>query len=64
EYSLLKLIGTDFDIEEWTPEDSLTWAKMMAWSMSSNFSIERLAVELLRTSGLAGVEDYFAPYRE
>jgi len=64
EYSLLKLTGTDFEIEEWTPEDSLTWAKMMAWSMSSNFSLERLAVELLRTAGLAGVEDYFAPYRE
>ena len=64
EYSLLKLTGTDFQVEEWKPEHSLTWAKMMSWTLSANMSIERLLLELLRTAGLKNLPGFFAPYRE
>lgn len=64
EYSLLKLTGTDFQVEEWKPEHSLTWAKMMSWTLSANMDIERLLLELMRTAGVKGVPGFFAPYRE
>jgi penicillin G amidase len=64
EYSLLKLIGTDFEVEEWKPEHSLTWAKMMSQTLSANMDVERLIFELLRTAGLSGTTGFFAPYRE
>jgi penicillin amidase len=64
EYSMLKLIGTEFEVEPWTPIHSMTWAKMMAYNMSSNMDIERKLLELLRTAGVSGAQDLFAPYRE
>ena len=63
EYSLLKLSGADFEVEEWTAENSLTWAKMMAWDLGGNMSVERLLLDLLRTAGVPGVAELFAPYR-
>jgi penicillin amidase len=64
EYSLLKLTGTDFQVEEWKPEHSLTWAKMMSWTLSANLDLERLLLELVRTAGLDATAGFFAPYRE
>ena len=64
EYSLLKLTGTKFEVEEWTAVHSITWAKMMAYDLSANMDVEQELLELLRTAGLGGVTDLFAPYRE
>ncbi len=64
EYSLLKLTGADFRVEEWKPEHSLTWAKLMSWTLSANMDLERLMLELTRTAGLKGLPGFFAPYRE
>lgn len=64
EYSLLKLTGTDFTVEEWTARDTLTWAKMMSWSLASNLETERFLLSLLRTAGVPGAEYYYMPYRE
>ncbi len=64
EFSLLGLQGTDFEIEEWKPADSLTWVKLMAQDLSRNLKLESLAFELIRTAGLGGFSDFFAPYRE
>ncbi len=64
EYSLLKLTGTDFTVEEWKPEHSLSWAKMMSWTLSSDMDIERLLLELLRTAGFTRLTELFAPYRK
>ncbi len=63
EYALLKLRGTDFQVEEWKPTDSLTWAKMMAWDLDQNLDMERLLLEVVRTAGLEGARRFFAPYR-
>ncbi|MBN1836621.1 MAG: penicillin acylase family protein [Spirochaetales bacterium] len=64
EYSLLKLTGTEFEIEPWTAAHSITWAKMMSYDLSANMDLERELFELLRTAGVPGAEDMFAPYRE
>lgn len=40
EYTLLALTGLDYEIEEWTPVDGLTWLKAMAWDLKGNYSAE------------------------
>ena len=63
EYALLKLVGTDFKVEEWKPIHTLTWGKLLSWSMSSNLTTEKFLLELLRTVGVPGAEYYYPPYR-
>ena len=64
EYSLLKLTGTELEVEPWTPIHSLTWAKMMSYDLSADMDVERELLEILRTAGLDGLLDLLAPYRE
>ncbi|MGC9311698.1 MAG: penicillin acylase family protein [Sediminispirochaetaceae bacterium] len=64
EYALLNLSGTEFEVEEWEPVHSLTWGKILSWSMSSNLETERFLLDLLRTAGLGGTEYYYPPYRD
>ena len=40
EYSILDLTLPVPEIEEWTPLDSLTWLKAMAWDLKGNYSDE------------------------
>lgn len=43
EYNVLGLTGVDFEIEPWTPLDTVVWTKAMAWDLSgSNRSNELL----------------------
>lgn len=39
--------------EPWTPADSLSWAKMMAWSLSANWETELLRAALIERLGPA-----------
>ncbi len=64
EFALLKLQGVDFEIEPWKPVDSVSWGKMMAYDLGSNYSLERLNLEILRTVGLARWADFFTEYRK
>lgn len=49
EYNVLGLTGVNFDVEPWTPLDTVVWTKAMAWDLSgSNRSNE------LVYSGIAG----------
>lgn len=49
EYNVLGLTGVNFDVEPWTPLDTVVWTKAMAWDLSgSNRSNE------LTYSGIAG----------
>jgi len=36
EFFILGLIGADYDPEPWTPLNTLTWAKVMAWDLGGN----------------------------
>jgi penicillin amidase len=40
EYSVLKLTGLDYRPEKWTPADSVSWLKAMAWDLRGNMTNE------------------------
>ena len=40
EYAVLGLQNADYEIEPWTPEDSVAWLKAMAWDLRSNIGDE------------------------
>ena len=64
EFFLLKLQKVDFQIEPWTPADTVSWGKMMSFDLGSNYSRERLNLDVLRVVGLNKWFDFFAPYRQ
>ncbi|GAA1998236.1 penicillin acylase family protein [Microbacterium ulmi] len=40
EYAVLGLQNSDYEIEKWTPADSVAWLKAMAWDLRSNVESE------------------------
>jgi len=40
EYAVLGLQNADYEIEPWTPADSVAWLKAMAWDLRSNIEAE------------------------
>ncbi len=40
DYAVLGLQNPDYEIEPWTPADSVAWLKAMAWDLRSNIEIE------------------------
>ncbi|MBW9092547.1 penicillin acylase family protein [Microbacterium jejuense] len=40
EYAVLGLQNPDYEIEPWTPADSVAWLKAMAWDLRSNIETE------------------------
>jgi penicillin amidase len=40
EYAVLGLQNPDYEIEPWTPEDSVAWLKAMAWDLRTNIGDE------------------------
>ncbi|BDV29399.1 penicillin acylase family protein [Microbacterium terricola] len=40
EYAVLGLQNADYEIEPWTPADSVAWLKAMAWDLRSNVETE------------------------
>lgn len=49
EYAVLGLLSPDYVIEEWTPVNSLTWGKAMAWDLRGNLGEEIERAVLLKT---------------
>lgn len=64
EFALLEAQGVDVEIEPWTPANSLTWAKMMAYDLGGNMSTELQRLELLRTAGIDRTADLIPLFRE
>jgi penicillin amidase len=52
EYGILKLLTPEYSPEPWTPVNSLTWAKAMAWDLRGNMDeeIERAVLGKLLTA--------------
>jgi penicillin amidase len=48
--------------ETWTPVDSVTWLKMMAWDLGGNWRNELLRMRLSRTLPLARIHEFLPPY--
>jgi penicillin amidase len=51
EYTVLGLKNSDYKLEDWTPADSVTWLKAMAWDLRGNMQdeIERGLMSASRT---------------
>jgi penicillin amidase len=62
EYAVLGLLSPDYKIEPWTPVNSLTWGKAMAWDLRGNMDEEVERAVLLKTFSPAQVDALFPPY--
>ncbi len=48
--------------EPWTPADSVSWVKMMAWDLGHNWRDELLRMRLSKTLPLARIHEFLPPY--
>ncbi|MBA7626786.1 Acyl-homoserine lactone acylase QuiP [subsurface metagenome] len=64
EFTFLKLQGVEFEIEPWTPINTLTWLKIMAEDLGANMQKELYSIDLIRAVGVELIADYFPSYRE
>ncbi len=62
EYTLLGLSGVDHRIEPWTPVDSLSWLKAMAWDLRGNMQEEIERVSMSTRLDPKQIEDLFPEY--
>jgi len=61
EYSVLGLTGIDIQIEPWTPVDSLTFAKIMAFELGFGGSTEELRSTLYELLGQEMTDQWLTP---
>ena len=61
---MLGLTGTRFDIEPWTPLNSVTWGKVMACDLSGNRGAELLRAPIADRLGTGAVDDLVPPYSD
>ena len=64
EYAILGLLSPDYKLEPWTPVNSLTWGKAMAWDLRGNMDEEITRAILLKTLTPEQVEQLYPPYPE
>lgn len=48
--------------EPWTPADSVSWVKMMAWDLGGNWRNEALRMRLAKNLPLARIHQFLPPY--
>ncbi|HEM61117.1 MAG TPA: penicillin acylase family protein [Chloroflexi bacterium] len=51
-----------FEPEPWTPADSISWAKVMAWDLGGNWEAELLRAQLIDTVGEEKAAQLAPPY--
>ena len=64
EFALLKLMHVEFEIEPWTPVNTLTWIKVMAHDLGDNMEDELTNIDRIRTVGISLASDFDIPYRD
>lgn len=62
EYGILKLLNPGYQPAPWTPLNSLTWAKAMAWDLGGNMDDEIERSILLKTLTPEQVAQLYPPY--
>ncbi len=62
EYTVLGQKVSDYKIEPWTPVDSLSWLKAMAWDLKENYSDEAARAELAGTIPEQRIDDLYPLY--
>ncbi len=64
EYTVLKLLSPEYTVEAWTPVNSLTWGKAMAWDLRGNMGEEIERAVLLKTLTSQQLSELFPAYPE
>ena len=64
EYAILGLLSPDYRIGKWTPLNSLTWGKAMAWDLRANMGEEIERAVLLKTLTPEQVAELYPLYPE
>ena len=62
EYGILKILTPAYKPEPWTPVNTLTWAKAMAWDLGGNMDSEVERAILLKTLTPEQVAELFPAY--
>ncbi|OGN72995.1 MAG: peptidase S45 [Chloroflexi bacterium GWB2_49_20] len=62
EYGILKLLNPSYRPEPWTPVNTLTWAKSMAWDLGGNMKEEINRAILLKTLSADYVNELYPLY--
>jgi penicillin amidase len=62
EYTFLPLLNRGYQPDPWTPLNSLTWAKAMAWDLRGNLSAEIDRALLLKSMDMDKVDALYPPY--
>ncbi len=62
EYNVLGLTGVKFNVEPWTPVDTLVWTKVMSWDLGGNMSQERQISKLMETMDEDMFKDFAPDY--
>jgi penicillin amidase len=62
EYAVLGLLSPDYKIAPWTPINSLTWGKAMAWDLRGNMDEEIQRAVLLKTLTPEQVAELYPAY--
>ena len=58
EFTVLALNGVRYEPDPWTPVDTLTWAKVMAWDLGGNMDSELRRARLVSLLGVDKAADY------
>ncbi|MDA1329906.1 MAG: penicillin acylase family protein [Chloroflexi bacterium] len=64
EYLFLNLLNRGYEPEAWTPLNTLTWAKAMAWDLKDNMETEIERAILLREFSPEQINDLYPSYPE
>jgi len=62
EYVVLGTRVSDYQIEKWTPADSIAWLKAMAWDLRGDYSNELARARLSTRVTGAQIAELFPPY--
>ena len=62
EFVVLGLTGVNFEPDPWTPVDTLSWAKVMAWDLRGNMDDELLRAHLAAALGANAVRVFYPDY--
>jgi penicillin amidase len=62
EFTMLGLTGVKFEPEPWTPLNTLTWAKVMAWDLGGNRTDEILRAQIGARLGTSAISELMPPY--
>jgi len=62
EYAVLGLQNADYEVEPWTPADSVAWLKAMAWDLRSNVEDETERAILAQTLSPEQIAELYPGY--